>query len=376
MLRRSLITFVLCLGAAGCAGDPSEANFDPDARTSAVVTTRMGLGWANLNHRITLWRVRLAPEPGAAGTESSLDAAYIGGDFSTGETMSDTPMVEMAGLRASATDPSQMGFARERIILDVDPSAESQTTVSLARSSLRLAGYPRVVALLQGLELNTDVPQDASYPPNYDPAHGYTSRGFGAGVEVTALDDDTLSLAVRARFEHGHSDRTDMNAAMEVARTRVAVDVLLVGLPANAPLLEGRVDYRLTYPEPEPLVDQDIPAPSAEQTAIDLQAPPGSPSGIYGLASFDFRLDPDEPGAGYYIREMDVGVALRHHDVPSGAATFDLVGYASNATGFLAFYALRTQFEGELVWLPVPVTTESIVLSEAFETGAASFDLP
>lgn len=379
---------LLLLLLAACAAESEAPRFDERACTSFVVPTRLGLRWENLNHRISRYAIQLAPAPGAACLAERVETVFIGGDYSTGETLTDAPHLGWSGLRVVAADPAQVGAARVRLEAVVDASAGGEVTVRerFDRDALHLLHYPHVVALVEGIALRTDVDQAADYPADYDPARGYTSRGIGAELRVVQLDDAELWLDATLRFAHGTSDRKNMNAAMAAALTEVQVDVLLLGL-AEAPI-EGAVETQVEAELPPFMRDVEIPhAPEAERRLFlgaDRAFHSPASSGLYGWTGFRFLMEPSEtPGAGYYIRELSVALSPVQSAVDGdGRITFDVDGYASNASKFVAYYGLRSHFEGQVAWSPgvlsedgVGASAEPLAIDEAFETGAASFEL-
>lgn len=358
-----------------CSGG-DEPGHDPRACTSFIVPDRFGLRWKTLNHRVSLWQVRLAPRPGEGCRADTLDTAFIGGDFSTGDVMSDIPRVTFGFQAVDAETPVLAGAARLRIQANVGPEGVVQGQESLDRDQLALTGYEFVTAFVEGLSLATDVPQGPDYPKGYDPAHGYTSRGIGAWVDAVQGEDGGLVLDWRVRFAHGTSDRKDMNAAMAQAVTGVTLDVLLVGVSDRVPI-HGLVDYTVVSPLAAPLDDVPCLHPPVEETRVTLAGSPGPWQGFYGITGFEYFLEPpEEEGAGYYLRDLDVSLTLDAHDPATGEASFDFEGYASNASGFIVFYAMSNHFRGAMAWVPASVQASHGQVSETFTTGAAEFDLP
>jgi len=320
--------------------------------------------------------VRLAPGPEEGCLADTLDAAFIGGDFSTGDVMSDVVRVNFGYQAVQSGSPAVAGAARLRVQASVGPGGIAQGRRELDREALSLTGYSVVTAFVEGLSLATDVDQEPGYPTGYDPAHGYTSRGLGAWVEVVAGEDGGLVLDWRLRIAHGTSDRKDMNAAMAQAVTGATLDVLLVGVSDVTPV-HGAVDYTVSSPLAVPLEDDPCEHPSSAQTRVSVIGPPGPWQGFYGITGFDFALEPPgEEGAGYYLRDLDVSLSFDAHDEATGESSFHFEGYASNASGFITFYAMENHFRGAMAWIPAPVNAVQRLLSHEFTTGAAEFSLP
>jgi hypothetical protein len=372
--RVFLLVLAVLIGCEGSADDGA-LDYDPAACTAFTLPTGLGLSWENLNHRISLWQLQLEPSPAEACATDTLSVAYIGGDYSTGETLTDTPSVAWDGLRVTAAGPEVLGVARARLELEVGPTGVATKIQSLERASLALSGYPTVVAFVEGLRLVTDVPQGADYPSDYDPAHGYTSRGIGAGARVLTLTPESLELEGFVRFAHGPSERPDMNAALAVATTRATLDLVLVGLPDGA-ARTGEVAYHVDSEPPPAWTDVPSQGPTAEQVQVEIQGPPGAHAGLYGWTRFRFELDPLEAeGMGYYVRDLHISLTLDELDEARGLARFSARGYASNASKFLAFYGMGCGFEGALAWIPADLTVTPVAQRAPFETGSASFPL-
>lgn len=394
-MRQFFPLIVVVLG--GCVNNPGpEANaWDPDTCTDLAVVQQMGLGWERLNHRVSTWSLGMTPDECRADT---LEVTHIGGDFSTGEIGSDAPFVKFGWQRAQPS-PRQMGGARFSIDATVGPEDRVSGVETLSRAELGLLRYPVVVALIDGLQITTDVEQDGDYPERYNPAHGYTVRGFGVDLQVDRVTDSEIDVAWEVHFEPANSpDRPPVNEAIKHAKVGATVDVLLVGVN-NAAVRLGGVEYSMQYPMPEPLVDQEIEPPSAEKTAVNLDGVIGAPLGIWGLRSFDFayrfdgscETDADctfadtceddgycktgrqEPGE--YIREITAGVSLADYDPATGKAKFSLQGYTSNASKFVANFPLEYDFRGGMAWIQVVGANEPQALEESFETGSTTYEL-
>ncbi len=388
---------ILALALCGCVKNPGpEANaFDPDACTNLAVVQQMGLGWERLNHRVSTWSVGTAPGDCRADT---LEITHIGGDFSTGEIGSDAPFVKF-GWQPVETTPREMGGARFSIEATVGPEGRASGVKTVQRADVNLLRYPVVVALIDGLHFTTDVEQVDEYPERYNPAHGYTMRGFGVDLQVDRVTDTEIDVAWEFHFDPANSpDRPLLNDTIEHAKVGATVDVLLVGAN-DATVRLGDVDYSMEYPPPEPLVDQEIEPPPAEKTAVTLIGRAGAPRGVWGLRSFDFsyqfdgscetddectfadvcqddgycKIAREEPGE--YLREITAGVGLSEYDRSTGVGQFNLEGYTSNASRFVANYSLEYDFRGGMAWIQTDGSGEPKSLEESFETGSTTFEL-
>ena len=394
-MRRFLFIVMLF---AGCPPNPQMPPpgpaFDEAACAEFVVPHRMGLRWRLLNHRVSTWSVRLDRDDCLADT---LEVTSIGGDFSTGETADDQPSLAYAFRRVKAS-PEELGVARVSIETEVGPDDREEGTVDVDRAKLNLRNYPHVAVLIEGIEFVTDIPQDADYPESYEPAHGYTMRGFGAGATVESADAATVRVKWNLHFEPGPSaDREPVNAAIDHAKVAAKLDLLVVGLAKVEPV-EAHVEYSQSHPPPTPLVDQEIPHADEETQTVAMTG--RAADGFWGFSSFDFALQFDgaceehsdcvfyrafanacreddtcgEGGSepGDYLREIYVSMDLAERN--EAEAKFHVDGFISNASRFLANYALAYDFAADVVWVPVGEATPGAI-AEEFETGEKEWPL-
>lgn len=376
--RSALVLLLVALVSAGSScegGGETESAGGIDAGChQAVVMSGFGLRWATLNHRISLWSVYPyleGPCPGAPG-DRLLAVGCVGGPWSTGHIGTDTPWVSY---EYWTLESPFAAFSTVSIPITIDaPSAfgTASVRIDLARTGLR--GYQRYAALLSGLTLTTSVKQENPfYPPEYDPSWGYTSRGIGAGILDLRTDDGTLDLAVWARFEHGPSDRADMNRALQHARTRAVVHVLLVGLSSGVYTAET-VSYRLEYPRPRRFFAPDYPHAPEELRRIEIRGAAGLPVAVVGLSGFDLCLF-GSSNRGDYMRELSASVRLVSYESSSGKALLDVDGFASNV-GLLTYETMENDFSATVVLLQLPEGGAAAGrIEKAFETGETFIEL-
>jgi len=341
----------------------------------AVVTSGLGLAWAKVNHRISLWRV--APEqvscPATVPDDVTLQVGSVGGNWSTGQTMSDTPSVAYAYNAVDGGDNAAFYPVAVSLWLDA-PADEAEIDVDVSLADAQLDGYAHHAVLLNGLELRTDVEQvDPDYPDNYDPALGYTSRGIGAAVRDLQVADGVARFVAHARFDLGPADRRKMNRAIEHARTKAVVHALLIGYnEGNVAAAEH--GYSVSY-DHRLLLQPDYPHAPEELRQLTITGAPGYPVAFAGLQSFDFRLFASVE-EGDYIREFSVMASLLDYDETTGEALIDLDGYASNA-GWLTYEDLENDFTATiaLVQWPSGQATAGEKFVE-FDTGEQEMTLP
>jgi len=258
-----------------------------------------------------------------------------------------------------------VSLAHRATELDIDPSQHAAATVDRAPSSA-----PRV-EVLTGLELDTDVEQGPDYPDEYDPAHGYTSRGITARV----TDRDDGGVDVEVAFEHGPADRPPMNEAIPFAHTRAVVRHATVEV-TDGHLTRHQKTLHLSYPEQELLDTSPLPHGEDAELATEIQGEPGFEHGMVLLTGMAFSLFA-YVDYGDYLRELSVRPRQLSYDPASGKATLLVDGYASNS-GFLTMAAMDAQmvFDLVLVQWNGGGAPRQVAFESSFDTGEATFSLP
>lgn len=345
--------------AAAEAGPSAPASMRPAAVSvgtpcrQQMVTSGMGLRWKRVNHRISRWEI--SPQTpadcsAASNPEFSLRVGCMGGNWSTGQTMKDTPILDY---RYFVVNSKYAAFLPVNVELTIEaPSPEAEREVSLSLREHGLAGFSAYEVLLNGLALDTDVPQTSpAYPAQYDPALGYTTRGIGAAVHGLSVERGMARFTVRARFELGTADRFRMNRAVRCAQTRATVQALLVGLRAgHVTALERRLVIR--HPRPWVLLQPEYEPTSATERRLELAGEPGYAEAFLGLREFAFRLfAPD--GKADYLRELSVQAEILGYEPDTGRTVVDLNGYASNV-GLLTYRTMINRFSARLALVQLP----------------------
>ena len=123
--------------------------------------------WEQISHRVAMTRVIM-------NEDGSVELGMIGGDWSTGGTFEDFPVYRVRTQQISA-----QGFAVVHGETELLVGPEGTITVAESVTDEIVAGMRHQVVVLRGFEMDTDVEQSADYPSDYDPALGYTARGFG-----------------------------------------------------------------------------------------------------------------------------------------------------------------------------------------------------
>lgn len=348
----------------------------PGGCPRAVVTSAMGLSWQHLNHRISLWKVM--PEqngcPENVPADVPLHIGFVGGNWSTGETLTDLPGYEYGYFAVDS--PGNIRFVSMDVELWIDPPTyESSRHIVLSLPELGLSGFTKITVLLSGLTLSTDVEQiDPQYPEDYRPDLGYTSRGIGAGVRNIVKNGAVLGFDVGAKFELGLADRPDMNAAILRARTKAVVRLQIVALREGNIHCAGH-GYFLEYDPPRLLGQPNYDHAPVGLREFVVQGTPGIANAFIALQSFDFKLF-GSVTEGDYIRAFSVKADLLAYNPQSGQAEIDLDGFASNA-GLLTYETMENDFTATLALIQFANgAARAGSISNTFETGEAEVVLP
>ncbi len=305
----------------GCAGDPGHA----------IVLTGWQYEWETLSHRVGYLRADVAQD-------SSLSLGLIGGDWSTGESASDTPHYRVRYAEVTAED---VAFAEGNAVFTMGPEPEASVTV-------RVPNAPEgkhLTAFIQGFFINCDTPQSDEYPADYPSRYGYTSNGFGFALGNPVRDGTDVDVPVEATVRWGPQDRTDMNAAIPYAVTEVGIHVLLV---ASALEPEGTtITGAAAYPFEPPY----SPQPPMTATA-DLDG--RGADGFFGWTAWrlDGNLDGADAGEGDYLRAMGVEAVPSADD--RRAVTAETTATISSSS-VLELTQFTAGFEGELVRIGSPL---------------------
>jgi hypothetical protein len=356
------LLLVLLVSATGCEGGaepppPSDAGVDADPSTppclqdggaldggvargltnvcaQGLVMSGFGLRWDDGSHRVSRWGVvpRIGAEhfpegcpPGSALRGAALVAELEGGPETRGTGAPGGQVFasyHVVGAGTTSVPPDAGTWQGVRIVrgsvsLELEAEPEATAPVLFDLASARMRDAPSVAVVLDGLELDTDVPQAIGYPTDYDPQDGYSVRGIGAGLEDVRREEGALRFTARARFALGRRDRPAMDRAIGGARTRVTVHYAVVALPREP--VRSPVTYR----------ERSLCRPDPEQTAVTSTGEPGLPAAP-ALTRFALDLFPDAEGQGDDVRELSVRIVGFTFDAASGQARLRLEAHASN----------------------------------------------
>jgi len=361
---------LLALGACSQSGTPVSlfAGFDYE--------------WEFLSHRISYLRAEVGPVEEDGGIE--VGAGIIGGPFSLNPA---APEGVRYGLSWARLTSSKVWAQYGSMDLQIGPTGRADSSIELDRSALPPADS--YVVVLQGLVLDTDVPQSTSFPDNYDPIDGWTPQVLGAGVTLSgssALDSSSGgellldgagegSLVVHGwlQFKAGPLDRENMNDALELATIGGQLHYAVLGVDdgeLTVGTLEADAYYAISgspYTEIGPL--------GADQRTLALQGQPGLSLGLPLLHSFRLELNRDLGEEGRYLRAMAVALESFEYNAETGAADVLLDTYCSHSS-LIEEGDLQVEFEVQVGLLQVndaAAEYESDVLEG--EQGAGPFDL-
>ena len=232
------------------------------------------------------------------------------------------------GPDAGAPGWAGLRVVRGSVAVDLDPmSPRASALVLLDLALAGLDGAPTIAVVLDGFEVDTDVPQGPGFP-DYDPADGYALSALGVDVGAPTRDGIDLRFEASAHLELGRSGVPEVDRAASVARTRVRVRYAVVGLAS--PPIEGTVSYGSEC------------RPEDDVAALMISGTPGSHA-IPALRSFELGVD----GDGTLVRELAVMIDAFQHDPVTGTTSMRVEGLLEGAD----LTPLATRFDAEVVLL-------------------------
>ena len=310
-MKIALLLLPLGIGCTKAGSDSGSA--DEITGPSHTIWSGWNHTWGMLSHRVSLIEVQ-------TGMPASARSGILGGDWSTGDTWS---------------DDVNHRIHQQHVIGD-QISAETGSVTFTASSdggegNFTLETPDPDLIVLQGFRINTDTDQPEGYPDDYDPALGYTSRGFAIGVNHT----DTSNVQASATVRWGPRDRDDMNRALAIAHTEVTVYfTALYGLTdIDTATYTGNQDLAHDPPNStqEPLVQ-----------SLDWDG-----FGVAAIQSFDLGLhDTDGGDGGDYLRSFGVEMAPGDSGRPPEGVSTEILTYSALELGTMSMSA-----QADLVWL-------------------------
>jgi hypothetical protein len=335
-------TLTLCI-LLGCSGKAQDTGAEP--RQDHNIWAGWNLTWDTLSHRVSSIRTIATAEGGAS-------LGIRGGDWSTGESWSDQASYRVHLQRVTSAG-IQVVHGESWISLGPEGSASIEEQVEVSGEVVDI--------VLRGFEIETDVPQEEGYP-DYDPALGYTSRGFGFSVGPATLEDEEAHFTVSAQLRWGPRDRDDMNTAMLLAQSSVRVAWTAIGHNGSSTVaaLAGEVDL-------------EHAPPYSEQAGIRLASELGDSPGIAGITGFDLVLsDQDGGDGGDYLRSFGVELDLNDDGAPPLTALAEMTTSSILELGTMHFAP-----QVQLIWIrpdSPDLKVEPFLLEGTLPVGATEID--
>jgi len=315
--------------------------------------------WEFLSHRISYLRAQVA-DPDDEGVIQA-QAGIIGGPFSLNPAAPEGVRYSLGWARVTSTHVRAHYGTME---LDIGPTGRAEATISLDRASLPEAD--RYVVAIQGLLLDTDVPQGQEFPEEYDPIDGWTPQALGAGVDLPGSEPAPLpaggnvevdgtgegDLLVRGwlEFKPGPLDRELMNEAMEFATIGGQLHYVVIGVD-DAQLTTGLLETGAYYSiSGSPYTD--IPPLAEVDRRLSLQGQAGLPLAMPLLHSFRVELNRELGGEGRYLRALALEVESFEYSAGTGAAELTLDAYCSHSS-LIEEGDLQVEFRARLGLLQV-----------------------
>jgi hypothetical protein len=307
--------------------------------------------WEQISHRVALTRVIM-------NEDGSVELGMIGGDWSTGGSFEDFPVY-----RVRTQSVSAQGFAVVHGETELIVGPDGTATVAASVTDEVVAGMRHQVIVLRGFEMDTDIEQPADYPSDYDPALGYTSRGFGFSLSEPTVDGDTLSFDVGATVRWGPQDRDDVNSAIPHATTAVSVAWTAIGYRGRSELESLSATVELEH---DPPFSEHEPI---GEGMLDFQPSDRTPE-VVGLQSFDLLIE-DQAGTdgGVYLRRFGVEIVQDEDGTPSYS-----LGECTNSSIAEEIGVITTvQADVMRIWLKDKAASLSVsVLEGSHDVGDAS----
>ena len=343
--------FFACHLTMGCSGSKDSGD---DGVGTHHVLAGFNHTWDFLSHRVSLTELAIAED-------GTITSGIIGGDFSTGDVASDFVHVRVTQSRITG---SGVFVGHGQLDVTVGPDGRFSETVTLDVPGI--SSVSNATAALAGFRISTDTAQPADYPSDYDPALGYTTKGWGFTVGEPTLSGDTASLTVSGikRWaptdnDADPADRSDMNGAIPHAQTELSIHYTVIGFDGSLTTGSGTasVDYpNGNYSEQPPLTQSDL--------GLNLET---AGAGFPIIQSYDLLLEDQVSDEwGDYIRSY--GVELFDGDPLQGST--ELTKYS-----VLEIAAIRFTPSLQVGWVELSgdAVVETIQADGSHEIGSTSF---
>ncbi|HCH65211.1 MAG TPA: hypothetical protein DFR83_20570 [Deltaproteobacteria bacterium] len=348
-VTRLFLPLALASMAAGCGYSKDSGTLE-----SHHVLAGFNHTWDFLSHRVSLSELFIE-------ADGTITSGIIGGDFSTGDIALDFVRFRVAQSRVTAPG---LFVGHGSLDLVVGPDGAFSETVTLDVPGIADAGS--VTAAFAGFRVSSNTAQGADYPTDYDPALGYTTKGWGFTIGEPTLSGDTATLTVSGikRWaptdnDADPADRSDMNGAIPYAQSEISVYYTVIGFDGVLTPATGSasVDYpHGSYSAQPPMTQDDL--------GIGLDA---SGVGFPILRSYDLLLeDQTSDQWGDYIRSY--GIELE------GGAPMKVTTEMTNSS-LIEVAEVRFVPTVDVGWVSLSgdATVETIATSGSHDIGSTSF---
>jgi len=202
---------------------------------------------------------------------------------------------------------------RGSVSIDVDAASATTVTVPVLfdLGLAQLDAAPEILVVLDGFDVDTDVPQATGYPADHRPGDGYPLLSLGAAVGSPTRMGVDLRFEATATLAFGRDGSAAVDRAALMARSRMTVHYAVVGLSDPAPT--GTVAYTTRC------------RPEASMTGLNVEGPVDARA-VPAFTSFTFEVEPGSE-RGTRVQELSLLVDGFAHDPASGAAAMEVVGF-------------------------------------------------
>lgn len=312
----------LSLLIAGCTNKATDTA-SPIEGPTHTVWSGWNHTWGFLSHRVSLIQVK-------ANEGSQAESGMVGGSWSTGEAWSDD--VDYRVHQQNITG-NEIQVEHGETLMTVGPDGVASATSITSMTDAQMV-------VLRGFEINTDTEQSDDYPEDYDPALGYTSKGFGMSVEQTG--DTEITATTHLRW--GGRDRADMNGAIPHAQTDVVVYWTAISGLSSSETVTFSGEQELAHTPP-----------NSEQSGLSGDLDWGG-HGISAIRRFDLILEDQDGGdGGDYIRSAGVEIAPKTEGSAPESISAEIL-----TTSAIELGTMRMECSVDAVWIPLDPTLSAI----------------
>lgn len=248
--------------------------------------------WGLLSHRVAAYQSTVE--------DGDVTMVLRGGPWATGETFVDEPLCSVAWSRITAPG-LRVHTAQHGIVASAEGPVEVDVEVALP------GGPPEegevVVAVPLGLQFDTADARGSDWDFSYEPADGFTPKGWGSGVRLLSVDGERATVRLTAQYEPGPLDREDMNEAAPHSLVPVTVRYGVWVLPGGA--AEEATVAGQSYTVVDPPFTEFPDWPVADRTATFTETDALT---LLWPNQWSFGLSAQLDGTGRYLRAWRAAV--------------------------------------------------------------------